>query len=427
MAALDAQAADPVSGSRPAAALPALCITQITSWGILYYAFPVLVPSIAADTGWSTTTITAAFSLGLIVSAPAGIPVGRILDDRGPRSVMTVGAVAGAAALIAVATATNLVVFTAGWVIAGIAMAATFYQAAFAALTRWYGPRRVRALTTLTLAGGLASTVFAPLTAALAWSVGWWHTYLILAVTLLLVAVPLHWFALRGAWVTAPAEHTHIEIPGNDVAQIARSKAFTLLATALTLSGFAMYAVVFGLIPLLLDRGLTPAAAAWALGLGGLGQTLGRLLYAPIAKHTTAAQRTTILVIAGAATTILIAVIPGPTWLLLAAATAAGTVRGNLTLLQATAITDRWGTTNYARLTALLSAPVTIAAAIAPWAGSALAGLLGNYSSVFVTLAAMSVIATAFARASGRRELLDEGRGLERTGRRFSHPAHSRT
>lgn len=27
--------------SRPRAALPALCLTQITSWGIVYYAFPV--------------------------------------------------------------------------------------------------------------------------------------------------------------------------------------------------------------------------------------------------------------------------------------------------------------------------------------------------------------------------------------------------
>src|SRR6187397_1892317 len=72
VAAVDAQAADPVSGPRPAAALRALCVTQITNWGILYYAFPVLAPSIAVDTGWSATTITAAFSLGLIVSALAG-------------------------------------------------------------------------------------------------------------------------------------------------------------------------------------------------------------------------------------------------------------------------------------------------------------------------------------------------------------------
>ena len=69
--------------SRPRAALPALCATQITSWGIVYYAFPVLNARITADTGWSTTATTGAFSAALVVSALAGIPVGRILDRRG--------------------------------------------------------------------------------------------------------------------------------------------------------------------------------------------------------------------------------------------------------------------------------------------------------------------------------------------------------
>lgn len=81
--------------SRRRAALPALCATQITSWGIVYYAFPVLNPRIVADTGWSATATTGAFSAALIVSALAGIPVGRILDHRGPRTVMTTGSVVG--------------------------------------------------------------------------------------------------------------------------------------------------------------------------------------------------------------------------------------------------------------------------------------------------------------------------------------------
>ena len=58
--------------------------------------------------------------------------------------------------------------FVAAWIAAGVAMGAVLYQPAFAALTRWYGPRHVGALTILTLVAGLASTVFAPLTAALA-------------------------------------------------------------------------------------------------------------------------------------------------------------------------------------------------------------------------------------------------------------------
>jgi hypothetical protein len=58
--------------SRPRAALPALCVTQITGWGVVYYAFPVLAPRIAHDTGWSLDATTAAFSAALLVSALAG-------------------------------------------------------------------------------------------------------------------------------------------------------------------------------------------------------------------------------------------------------------------------------------------------------------------------------------------------------------------
>lgn len=60
--------------SRPCTALPALCATQITSWGIVYYAFPVLNARITADTNWSTTAITGASSAALLVSGVAGIP-----------------------------------------------------------------------------------------------------------------------------------------------------------------------------------------------------------------------------------------------------------------------------------------------------------------------------------------------------------------
>lgn len=76
--------------SQPPATLTALCVTQITSWGIAYHACPVHNPQVTAATGWPTSRTTAAFSLGLVISAPAGIPVGRTLNHRGPRTVMTV-------------------------------------------------------------------------------------------------------------------------------------------------------------------------------------------------------------------------------------------------------------------------------------------------------------------------------------------------
>ena len=47
--------------------------------------------------------------------------------------------------------------------------------------------------------GGLASTVFFPLTAWLMASWGWRHALLSLAALHLLVCAPLHWLTLRGA------------------------------------------------------------------------------------------------------------------------------------------------------------------------------------------------------------------------------------
>jgi len=380
---------------RPRAALPALCLTQITSWGIVYYAFPVLNPQITTATGWSAATTTAAFSAALLVSALAGIRIGRILDARGPRTVMTTGSVIGTASLVIIATAPNLALFTVGWLLAGLAMASTFYQPAFAALTRWWAPNHIRALTTVTLAGGLASTVFAPLTAQLAGHFSWRHTYLILAGVLAAVTIPAHALALRGPWPPAPppVSTSVAATPG----AITRSRPFLLLATALTLSAFAMYAVVVTLVPLLLDRGYTATQAAWALGLGGAGQTLGRTLYAALARRSSPALRAAVLMGLGGVTTAAFALVPGPYALLAVLAVVAGTVRGNLTLLQATAITDRWGANRYGRLSGILAAPMTTASALAPFAGTALTVPLGGYPQLFVVLALVSAAAALIA------------------------------
>jgi predicted MFS family arabinose efflux permease len=171
----------------------------------------------------------------------------------------------------------------------------------------------------------------------------------------------------------------------------------------MTLSGFALYGVIFGQTPLLTERGATPTLAAWALGLGGLGQTLGRTAYASLTRRTSVRTRTLALITAGAATTLLLALVPGPIPLLVALAILSGAVRGNFTLLQATAVIDRWGSTAYGHLSAVLSAPIVIGEALTPWAASTLVGPLGGYPQLFVFLAALSLAAAALALGSTTR------------------------
>lgn len=378
--------------------LVVLCGTEIVSWGVLYYAFPVLASSIAADTGWSLGTITAAFSTGLVVSALTGIPAGRLLDRWGPRAVMTTGSVLGVPAVVGIASAPTPPWFFAAWAVAGLSMAGVLYPPAFAALTRWWGPRRVTALTAVTLLAGLASVVFAPLTAALVEVSDWRRSYLTLAVVLAVTTVPAHLFGLRGPW-PAPAPDPEPAARAGPGA-IARSRPFVLAVLAVGLGSFTAFAVIVNQVPLLVERGLTTGEAAWALGLGGLGQTAGRLFYGRLVVATSVRTRGVLILLATAATTALLGVIPGPTVLLIAAAVLAGTARGVLTLFQATAVSDRWGTTHYGRLNGIFSAPVVLATALAPWAGAALAELLGGHPPVFAGLALVAVLAAACALGS---------------------------
>ncbi|QQB14274.1 MFS transporter [Brevibacterium casei] len=391
----------PEPGPRPSlgAVLAALCVTEIVSWGLLYYAFPVLAPRISADTGWSSMAVTSAFSAALVVSALVGVPVGRVIDRRGPRLVMTVGSVLGVLALVVIGTAGSLPVLVAGWVLAGAAMAGVLYPPAFAAVTGWFDARRLGALATLTLVAGLASTVFAPLTAVAGEQLGWRATYLWAAATLAVVTVPAHWLLLRRPW---PARG-HRDAPAADSAHavaVLRSARFWLLTGGLTAASLAMYTGLLALVPLMLERGLDARAAAWVLGLGGVGQVAGRLVYTGLAHRASLTARTAAVFILVTASTLVLAVVPGPVGLLIAASMLAGVGRGIATLLQATAITDRWGERAYGHLSGVLGLPVLLAAALAPFAGAVLAEVTGSYARAFAVLTALAAVGTALMIAS---------------------------
>lgn len=391
-------------------ALVALCVTEITSWGALYYAFPVVVSTASRDTGWSTAVLMGAFSTGAVTAALAGIVVGRLIDARGPRAVMTTGSILGVLAALAVAAAPNLPLFYAAWVLAGLAQSALLYPPAFAALTGWYGPRRVAALTTLTLVAGFASTVFAPLVAVLLDHMSWRAVYVVLACVVGVVTLPLHAFCLTAPW-PGHAERAAREDPGEPEAgalpwheharTVVRSRAFVVLTVAMAVAAFGMYAATVNLVPLLTARGLGTHLAAVGLGLCGAGQVLGRVFYLPIASRTSPRVRTFVVLAVAAATVVVLGMLPGPAAVLLTVAVLAGAARGVYTLLQATAVSDRWGTRAFGRINGIFAAPITAIIALAPGGGALAADLTNGYPSGYTLLAALT-LAGALASLTAR-------------------------
>ncbi|SDS60469.1 Major Facilitator Superfamily protein [Brevibacterium sandarakinum] len=381
---------------RPRGGLAALCVAELASWGLLYYSLPVAVTPISADMGWSHTTVTAALTVGLIVSALAGVRVGRLLDSHGPRALMSLGTVIGIVALLLVAAAPNLIAFFAAWVLAGFAQAATLYPPAFAVVTRWYGSDRVKPLTTITLVGGLASTVFAPIIAWLIDSCGWRTSYIILAGILAVTALPMHWFFLNRSWTDEAAGQSRTP-SRTEIRRVTRSTRFIVLQIAVALSTFTLFAVTINIIPLLIERGAEYGLAAIALGLVGFGQVTGRFFYPALERRSSSRARTVLLFACGAIGLWLLAFVPGPIWLLIGIGMLAGGVRGCITLLQATAVADRWGTKNFGAINGVFVAPITVGTALAPVAGPALAGVVGGYPMMAIVMAVLLTAATVLS------------------------------
>src|SRR5699024_12297266 len=110
--------------------------------------------------------------------------------------------------------------------------------------------------------------------------------------------------------------------------------------------------------------------------------------------HAAARPRTVILFAAGAVGLWLLAPVPGPTWLLIGIGMVVGAVRGCITLLQATAVSDRWGTKNVGAVNGVFVAPITAGTALAPVTGPALAGVLGGYPMMAVAMAGLLRLTT---------------------------------
>jgi MFS family permease len=364
-----------------------LCVTETVSWGIVYYGFPVFLQAMERDLGASRVAITGALSLALAISALAALPVGRWIDRRGARGLMTAGSCLAFVLLIAWSRVHSLGALYAVWGAMGVAMAMILYQPAFAAVVQWFPRNRERALLTVTLAAGFASTIFMPVAAWLLTWIGWRAAVSALAVFLAAVTIPAHALILR-----APAGLGRGADAGGPISTDAtlgtalRHGVFWVLALAFAFGSFTVVSLNIHMIPYLGQHGYSTRLAASVVGWIGGMQVPGRLLFVPITAWLGAVWVTGSLFFAEAAAMVLLA----------AGALGAGLVpmillfgaaAGMLTLAQATAVANIWGRRHYASIAGAMAIPGNLARALGPVGSTVLYAWLGGYARLFWILA----------------------------------------
>ncbi|AJD53022.1 Predicted arabinose efflux permease, MFS family [Thalassospira xiamenensis M-5 = DSM 17429] len=259
-----------------------LGLGQLISWGTAYYLIGNFGTLIAQHHGWSDSVVYAGFSASLLTMAVISPFCGRMIDRHGGRIIMTLGSCLNALGCLILAFADHQIMHFIGWIILGLAMRATLYDAAFATLARIGGRDARRAMGQITLFGGLASTVFWPLGHLIQSEFGITIALVVYAAFALLT-VPMY-AAIPDARHGKPSGTTLNSTDNTNDTSNADDHG---LPTHQRLCGF-LYAVIVTLlnvvnaamsahmIAILIGLGLTTAAAINAASLRGIGQSAAR-------------------------------------------------------------------------------------------------------------------------------------------------------
>ena len=353
----------PSAGRAPV--IVALGCAQTLAWASSYYLLAILATPIAHDLGVRTPTVFAAFSAALLVSAALGPLAGRTIDRLGGRPVLMSTSLVFAAGLSTLGLAQGPATLFLAWALLGVAMGSGLYEAAFAALVRFYGTDARNAITGITLFAGFASTVGWPLTTLLESHVGWRGACFAWAALHIVIGLPLNW-SLPRAQTLAPALRSIGDVTAPAAGSVARqTRAAWLLGIVFAATWFISTAMAAHLPRLLQLSGLTLAAAVGIGALVGPAQVGGRLLELGVLRRfhpLLSARLATLMHPIGA---VLLWVVGAPVAAVFALVHGAG--NGILTIANGTLPLVFFGPDGYGKRQGLLMVPSRIAQALAPW------------------------------------------------------------
>lgn len=370
--------------------MAALAVTTTVGYGVLTYAFSALLGPMSQDLDVSTTTAVGASTVAVLVSGLISIPVGRWLDVRGGRALMTSGSVLAAIAVLGWSQVQNTVQLYAVFVLVGVAGAMVLYPPAFAVVVAVAAPTaRTKSILTITLVAGLASSIFIPSTGYLAQEFGWRRALVVLAGVLAVTTVPLHLFVVpRQARRLRDTRH------GRSPTRVLGDPGFWLLAGAFVVHSAALAVISVHLVVYLVSLGHPPARAASLAGLLGLLSVTGRLVTSVSARWLPMATITALILFVQGVAIALLPVVGRHVAGAVGCLVLFGLGFGVSSIATPAILLDRYGATGFGTIAGLLGTPTTIAKATGPLAGAGLAEAFG-YRPLVLAVAVACVVAAA--------------------------------
>lgn len=369
-----------------------LGVSQCVLWGILYYGYSIWQEPLMHSLGASRTAIAGAFSAGLGIMALMAPWIGRRIDSGRIIGVLRIGLALAVAGLLLLSQADTLWMVYAAYVLLGVAMASLLYETAFGLVTRAVADehQRLGALSTVTIFGGLASTVFLPV---LAWSsetYGWRATGLGCIPALLLSGIVLERFVVP---TLVPFERIdEMHDPADPVVVADGTIGFSLVFVTCTVSAMSLAVL---LIPKLHATGASSLWAASALGAFGVAQLPGRIWLSRIGGQASLRWLTTVPLTTMVVGLFLLALATSVPLAFLGVALF-GFGSGLMTLARPWLVQKRFGVAHAGRVNGRIARHQGLARAVGPVAAVWISGT-GHFDWVFGGLALLLAVLTPVA------------------------------
>jgi OFA family oxalate/formate antiporter-like MFS transporter len=249
------------------------------------YAWSVFVLPLEQEFGWTRAETSWVFTVAIVTFATSFIVAGRIQDLKGPRICATIGAVLVGIGFLASSQVSSLFgLYTAFGVVVGLGNGFG-YATPVPVASKWFPDKRGLVVGIMVGGYGAGSAVFGPVATSLIESVGWRATFQILGVLLFLMAMvgamllrnpPPGW--KPEGWNPPPGSAAAAATHNFTTAEMFRTPTFYALWIAYCLGVTAGLMVISQLVPFARESGLTAAAATFAITIGAVGNTSGRIL-----------------------------------------------------------------------------------------------------------------------------------------------------
>src|SRR5688572_7128279 len=320
---------------------------------------------------------------------------GRFADRGQGPVVMQAGGLIAAGLLIAWALVPSIWMTYAVWAGLGLCMAAILYEPVFAIVGRAFGDadERLRAIATITVMGGLASTAFLPGTTFLVGRLGWQGATIALAMVIASTTLVVSRLSFRDLAFSRSELRDAVFGRDDDRSIAAPALSLNRFVAVFALSSIVNSALASNIVAALIERRLTPSRAALIGGLFGVMQLPGRVLMT--SKSFTPGPFRLLFVSFALQIAGLLALtadsVQAAMWLgVIVFACGAGLT----TLARPYLVLHLYGFEHAGRVNGVIARGQQLARAAGPVSAAALATVTG-YSFVFAALAALLVVALA--------------------------------